>query len=267
MVGSHWDCGGLGVFPPDLGDVDGLGDAKTAGMNDNYGIRPDYAARTSNVTVPALTTAQYWTPHRIQMARYYQFQVYRRGQQLIREHSLRSVLDIGCGPALKLDALIAPICNDIVGLDEPGVVEWCQKNLRFGQFLPYDIEREPFPLDRTFDLVICADVIEHLVDPDKLLSDVRTAAHSGSWILLSTPDRDRLRGPGCLHSPKSEHVREWNVSELAAYVSSRGFAVREHTLIAPLKFIWSRDYFAQRWAQWRAGRAFDSCQLLVCQKA
>jgi len=235
--------------------------------NDNYGLRADYVSRTSNVTVPAVTTAEYWTPHRIKMARYYQFQVYQRGQQLIRQHNLSSVLDIGCGPALKLETLIAPVCGDIVGLDEPGVIGWCQKNLRFGQFMAYDIERETFPLNRTFDLVIGADVIEHLVDPDKLLSDMWAAAHSGSWILLSTPDRDQLRGPGCLRSPKSEHVREWNMAELAAYVTSRGFAVRDHTLTPPLKFIWSRDYFTQRWAQWRAGRAFDSCQLLVCQKA
>lgn len=235
-------------------------------VNDNYGIRADYVSRAANVTVPATIIADYWTPHRIKMARYYQFQVYRRGQQLIRQHHLWSVLDIGCGPALKLEALIAPVCGDIVGLDEPGVIEWCQKNLRFGQFMTYDIERDSFLLNRRFDLVICADVIEHLANPDKLLSDIRTATHGGSWILLSTPDRDRLRGAGCLRSPKAEHVREWNFIELAAYVKSQGFVVREHAMVLPLKFHWSKDYFIQWLHQLQAGRGFATCQMMVCQK-
>jgi len=200
------------------------------------------------------------------MAHFYQYHVYLRGRALIQQHTLQSVLDIGCGPAFKLETLIAPVCQDIVGLDEPGIIDYCQSRFGFARFISYDIERAPFPLDRTFDLIICSDVIEHLVNPDKLLADIRSASTDKSLILLSTPERDELRGKGCMYSPKAMHVREWNYDEFAAYLASRGFLIEEHTLVPPLKFNWSRELFELWFSQLRTRRNFASCQMVVCKK-
>ena len=186
--------------------------------------------------------------------------------EYIRPKSGDRILDIGCGPALKLQSLIAPLCNDIVGLDDQRIVEYCRQHFDFGQFIACDIEHDPFPVQRTFDLIICADVIEHLVDPDKLLDAIRAAATPDSWIVLSTPDRDILRGKGCLRSPKRMHVREWTSAEFAIYLTSRSFVIHEHTLLPPIKFYWSTEYFQQRFLQLRAGRSFASCQMVVCKK-
>ena len=233
---------------------------------DNFAIRPDYTAHAVNATVPAERQTEYWSPRMIHMANYYQHHVYLRAGQLARRHGLKSALDIGCGPAFKLETLIAPVCKRVVGLDEQGIVDYCKERFSFAEFFPYNIETEPFPLAETFDLVICSDVIEHLVNPDKLLADIRAATTDKSIIVLSTPDRDTLRGQGCLLSPKSVHVREWNFEEFANYLASRGFAVLEHKLLPPMKFNWSKEYARQWYAQFRAGRRFESCQMIACKK-
>jgi len=233
-------------------------------VEDIYCIRSDYISQVTNQTVAP--ESAYWTPAMIRKAAYYQHDVYWRGRELIVKHGLGSVLDIGCGPALKLQSLIAPLCNDIVGLDDQRIVEYCRQHFDFGQFIACDIEHDPFPVQRTFDLIICADVIEHLVDPDKLLDAIRAAATPDSWIVLSTPDRDILRGKGCLRSPKRMHVREWTSAEFAIYLTSRSFVIHEHTLLPPIKFYWSTEYFQQRFLQLRAGRSFASCQMVVCKK-
>ena len=110
-------------------------------------------------------------------------------------------------------------------------------------------------------------MIEHLVDPDKLLIAIHTATGPESLILISTPERDRLRGKDCLSSPKAAHVREWNFAEFAAYLKSRGLTILEHRLVPPLSFNGSREFFTQWYSQFRAGRPFDTCQMAICKKA
>ena len=235
--------------------------------SDNYCIHPEYVSQTVNCTLAWETGVVYWTPRLIHMAKFFQYHVYMRGKELVKRHGLKSVLDIGCGPALKLVDLFSPVCNNIVGLDSKDIVYYCREHYNLGRFLPLDIERDDFPLQETFDLVISSDVIEHLVDPDKLLDAIHRASNAQTFILLSTPDRDTLRGKGCLQSPKAVHVREWNFREFVEYLRSRGFTILEHRLVPPLSFNWSREYFGQWYAQFRARRSFNSCQLVVCRKA
>jgi 2-polyprenyl-3-methyl-5-hydroxy-6-metoxy-1,4-benzoquinol methylase len=236
--------------------------------NDNYGIRADYVAHTANRTVDSDAGILYWSPYQIKMASHYQYHVYQAAQALMRRESLRTVLDIGCGPALKLAELIVPAQPaKIVGLDEPNVMLFARSHVPTATFMPYDIEREQFPLQETFDLIISSDVIEHLVNPDKLLNDIRQASTPTSWIVLSTPERDALRGRNSLSSPKAVHVREWNKEEFAAYLTSRGFTVIEQRLLPPLRFNWTRAYFRQWLGQLQAGRPFNTCQMIICKKA
>jgi hypothetical protein len=83
-----------------------------------------------------------------------------------------------------------------------------------------------------FDILICADVIEHLVDPDELLNWIQNL--NFNYLVISTPDRDKLKlyqwpaeqsqsGP-----PVNEgHIREWNFEEFEAYIS-QFFEIKKH---------------------------------------
>jgi SAM-dependent methyltransferase len=51
--------------------------------------------------------------------------------------------------------------------------------------------------DQSFDLIFAGEVIEHLVDTDKFLSELRRCVRVGGWVLITTPNlasfENRLR--------------------------------------------------------------------------
>jgi SAM-dependent methyltransferase len=175
---------------------------------------------------------EYWNAQRIQASARFQHHVYRWGASLVRRRRLTSVLDVGCGPATKLASLIAPVCSDITGIDQPSAIAAAQRLGRPGTFRVVDLERcENAPAQRTYDLIICADVLEHLLDPDPALAFIARHCHARSLVLLSTPDRARLRGRACMASEKPEHVREWASPEFLAYLRSRQWSILRSRLL------------------------------------
>ncbi len=67
----------------------------------------------------------------------------------------------------------------------------------------------------TFDLIVCFEVIEHVPDPARLLSELRRVAAAGSLTLLSTPNRLVRLAPG--ERPfNPEHLREYDLTGFRA---------------------------------------------------
>ena len=145
---------------------------------------------------------------------------------------MRNVLDIGCGAGVKLKEFIAPVCSWIVGVDNEHSITYCKKSHEFGTWFVDNIENPSGAVSGTFDLIISADVIEHLADPDKLLEYIRNHAHTNTRAIISTPERDLISGRKN-KSPhiNSSHVREWNRKEFRDYIEGNNFEVLDHFLV------------------------------------
>ena len=185
----------------------------------------------SNTTAPTIEAAfgDYWNAERIAKSLDYQHDVYAAARALADRHQLTTVADFGCGVATKLDHFLGHLHP--AGFDQPTLGPHIRSAHPRVAFRPIDLENPELYLSDAdhFDLTICCDVIEHLLDPDPALEALRT--HTGRFVILSTPERDLTRGPGAVRCEKPEHVREWNQDEFAAYIRSRGFAVLEHSLV------------------------------------
>ena len=94
-------------------------------MND-YFIKKGYQHRTVNATIEQ-QPGDYWQGHRTLLSRHAQASVYREAKKLIRQHNLKTVLDVGCGLAHKLMQYIAPIAQT-TGVDQPSTVDAAKKN-------------------------------------------------------------------------------------------------------------------------------------------
>jgi SAM-dependent methyltransferase len=116
-------------------------------------------------------------------------------------------------------------------------------------------------LHGAFDLVICADVVEHLLDPDPCVRFLGALLRPDGIAVVSTPERDIMRGPACITSPKAVHVREWNASEFAEYLGAHGFTIRRHVLLPK-----GRVSRVQRLVRLLPRRSADlnGCQMVVC---
>ena len=135
------------------------------------------------------------------------------------------VIDVGCGAAEKLLPLGERF--KLVGLDLGLNLETCRRRHPEHTWLEFDAERDPPPplppalLSRS--VLVCADVIEHLVDPTGLLLALRALLDHAPVALLSTPERVLVRGAGDQGPPaNAAHVREWALDELAALATAAG---------------------------------------------
>ncbi len=161
----------------------------------------------------------------------FQYDVYVFARKLIVERGLKNILDIGCGLGTKLSEVIFPVCPDITGIDVPEVIAVCRRQHPFGRWLIDDLGNPGLHLHQRFDLILASDVIEHLVNPDLLLTYIKKFADEDTLIVLSTPARDLINrkshyGP----PPNITHVREWNRAEFSRYIKRRGFAILDHFL-------------------------------------
>ncbi|MBM7437645.1 bifunctional 2-polyprenyl-6-hydroxyphenol methylase/3-demethylubiquinol 3-O-methyltransferase UbiG [Streptomyces sp. HB132] len=145
------------------------------------------------------------------------------------------LIDIGCGRAGKLASLASEYpAWTFIGVDFGDNLLWCRDNHSFGQWVEADLEStEGLPIAPSLvrrSLVICSDVVEHLVNPMPVLSLIRGLLHEGSAeAVLSTPARECRSGydtPGPPRNPS--HVREWASDEFQALLRASGFAIR-HT--------------------------------------
>lgn len=208
----------------------------------------------------------FWSPERLADATAYQRPVYELCRDLLRQHAGRSVLDVGSGPGTKLAELVAPICRDLVLIDHPSLRALVERQLPDARFVAADLDALDVELGRRFDLIVCADVLEHLAHPDACARFIRDHLAEGGRAVLSTPERDYLRGRDCMHSPHPDHVREWNAAEFRAFLESCGLVVEQQRLMphVPLRGL-------ERAASRILGgialrRRWASCQVAVCHR-
>lgn len=159
--------------------------------------------------------------------------VYELASFLGERFSCSHIIDIGCGSANKL-TLLHPKFK-IVGIDYSTNIKKCKKNYDFGEWIECNLEKnERIKLPTNIlkhSVIICSDVIEHLINPSNLLDNLKWIMDYSPLCLLSTPERDLVRGKNDLGPPaNSFHVREWNLNELKQLLIFKGFNLAFHGL-------------------------------------
>ena len=98
------------------------------------------------------------------------------------------ILDIGCGPAILLSE--AQKCGwQTQGIDlSPWAREFSKEKFGIDVF-EGSLSQASFP-DKSFDVVVMNDVIEHVEDPKSTLKEIRRILKHDGILYLSTPDID-----------------------------------------------------------------------------
>ena len=146
---------------------------------------------------------------------------------LCRSAERTVVMDLGCGSGRKLTRLRS--AKRLVGCDIGLNLEAFRQNNPGGKAVAVDlsdVSMEDLPSQNWADcVVICADVIEHIVDPTSLVRTLVRLAQAGAIVVVTTPDRERLSEQAQFGPPQNpSHVREWTLAELARYFTELGAA-------------------------------------------
>jgi ubiquinone/menaquinone biosynthesis C-methylase UbiE len=128
------------------------------------------------------------------------------------------VLDLGCG-AGDLTGDLAGMAASVVGVD---VAEAALRRARRRHpgipFLRAELDAA-LPLDdNAFDVVWSSEVIEHVADTARWLSEVRRVLRPGGRLLLTTPSHDRLKlvvgGLERYSAPLGDHLHLYTARSL-----------------------------------------------------
>lgn len=187
---------------------------------DDYFLKPGYISRSKPEYFVDNTSEHeglIWQP-----------EAYLLAAHLARTYGCDTVLDLGCGRGLKLAGLHPEF--QLKGVDYGANLAHCAETYPFGTWLEADFEHDvtlplaPEALAHT--VIVCADVIEHLIDPQPLLRLLARLLEHAPAAVLTTPERDRVRGETHMGPPDNpHHVREWNGLELGNLLEAHGLKV------------------------------------------
>ncbi len=153
----------------------------------------------------------------------YQKEVYEQARFYLDKFGYNNILDIGCGSGYKLLQHFSH-CNT-VGSDISPTYEYLT-NKYPDRVWVNALSNKGIPAKT--DIIICADVIEHVLNPDSLLQFINTIDFE--LLFLSTPERNLISGKFHYGPAYNQcHIREWTAKELRNYVS-QFFHVEAHMI-------------------------------------
>ena len=105
------------------------------------------------------------------------------------------ILDIGCGSGVQLRALAVDSPKLMIGMDlNRAALQFAKgKNIPNTEFLIADAEQLPLR-EKTVDRIICAEIIEHLHEPEKMIAESERVLADGGKIVISTPNESSVWG-------------------------------------------------------------------------
>jgi ubiquinone/menaquinone biosynthesis C-methylase UbiE len=153
------------------------------------------------------------------------------------------VLEVGCGEG-EIATRLHARWERVTGLDLPDSglrAAWA--DVEGVRFLHGDAERLPFP-DRSFDVVVAVEVLEHLRDPEAGLREL--ARVSRKHLVLSVP-REPIFRMGNLAAGRHVrdlgntpgHLNHWSTADFVRFTSKAG-AVRRIEKPLPWTIAWVR---------------------------
>ena len=130
-------------------------------------------------------------------------------------------LDLGCGDGRLTEHLPAV---SLTGADVSVIaLERAARRVHGARLVRVEPDESlPFE-DSCFDLVLCAETLEHVRDVQLLLSEVRRVLRPGGMLAITTPaTRPLMRPP----HPLSPHLRFLTRASLGRLLDELGFEVR-----------------------------------------
>lgn len=148
------------------------------------------------------------------------------------------ILDIGCGSGVQLRALDVDSPQLMIGMDlnRAALLFAKGKNIPNTEFLIADAEQLPFK-DKSINRIICAEIIEHLHEPEKMIAESQRVLTDYGKIVISTPNENSIWGLyeflwdvlGRGRNYGETHLKFFSVPELEKYFAP--YPQRSHTTL------------------------------------
>ena len=160
-----------------------------------------------------------------------------------------SVLDLGCGNG-SLTSQIARKGYQVTGIEESlSGITYAREHYTNCQFFQGSIYTEPpSQLQQAFDIVVSAEVIEHLYYPRELVKYARKCLKPNGKLILTTPYHGYFKNLFLALMGKTDphytalwdggHIKFFSVNTLSNLIESEGFSNLEFQFAGRLPYLW-----------------------------
>jgi len=163
--------------------------------------------------------------------------IYREIMKLSGDVVSRTVLDVGCGEGWIMDKLFRAGAS-VSGLDfssfalekhHPHLIPF------FEQGNIYNLLKERSCREICSDIIVCANVLEHVIDPVELLTAIKKLMHQRSLLILIVPNDFSALHRHLIKTKKipkefwlcyPDHLSYFNKENMESFLSDEGFTVR-----------------------------------------
>ena len=116
--------------------------------------------------------------------------------EVCKQVSFKTLLDVGCGNGLFSAALKPKVGCKLIGIDGSQYALDHAKQAGFDETcLVSNLNEDRLPLtDASVDMVVCKDVLEHLLHPEFIVSEIRRILQDNGHTLIHVPNHFSLRG-------------------------------------------------------------------------
>jgi dolichol-phosphate mannosyltransferase len=165
---------------------------------------------------------------RIPIQRYWQRKRFEHITNFLKKANGK-ILDIGCGSSMIIQQLAKT--KDIVGLDiSKSKIKYLKLKNPNIKAIVADARKLPFE-SKSFDHVICSNLIEHLPDSEKVLFEAKRVLKKGGTFIVATPDYgtlcwriiEKLYGFFMAGGYAHEHIKPYTKKMLLQQLSEMGF--------------------------------------------
>lgn len=182
------------------------------------------------------------------LQRFWHTSRFKAAKKLAAQTKASSVLDIGCHAGTFTSHIAAALPKAMItGIDlSKEAIAVAKKNHRHIKFLKAKAEKLPFT-DKSFDLVTCFEMLEHIPQPDKVIKEMKRVMRKKGTLIVLVPYETPLFklvwalwtkfGPGRIW--KHTHVQEFKHDTLDHFLKKHGFSIkkRKTILLGMLLFI------------------------------
>lgn len=163
---------------------------------------------------------------------------YRFASKYVKD---KHVLDIACGEGYGTASLLQAGASSVIGIDiSQDICEHARQKYNIDTRVG-DAQNIPLP-DRSVDLIVSFETIEHLENPEKFIQECRRVLSPKGCLIISTPDKEVYQSQ---NSHNNFHVNEFTRNEFTKLLQ---------------KYFWDLELYAQqpRSTFWFGARPFAS---------
>lgn len=170
-------------------------------------------------------------------------------QETLPSYPKPRVLDLGCGNG-SLSHLIAQQGYEVVGVEESeSGFKFARFNFPDCHFIQASIYELPYAtLEKSFDIVISSEVIEHLFYPRELIRAAKKCLKPNGHSILTTPYHGYLKNIVLALSSKMDehftvlwdggHVKFFSLATMTALLKSEGFINLNFKFAGRFPYLW-----------------------------